>query len=419
MALNGPTWVAEFDRLAPRHDLDVGSCFVTARLLVTAGGTPQGQITVPLHQGRASATQIERACAPLGAPTAVAPAPMSNEPVTVVIATRGRPQSLARCLHSVLAGGHPALQVLVVDNDPDDDATARIVRTFASPRVRYLQEPRRGASVGRNRGLAEARTAIVAFTDDDTEVDHAWAMRIAGAFATDPSLACVSGPVLAARLARPEERAADTALAWNKGFATRRFSLAEPPSDSAIFPFSPGLFGIGANLAVRTNVARAIGGFDEALGPGTITHGGEDCELMVRMVLAGHTLGYAPGAYVWHHHRPDQAALRQQLDGYAIGLGSFLAKVALSPPARAIAIRRLPAALGRLRHIADREAAAGEALPQDATRRRMRGLLAGPASYLRSRRDVRRAGGTVPPMMPAYSDEPTRKLGRGKALSAC
>ncbi len=335
---------------------------------------------------------------------------LSDEPLTVVIATRNRPESLGRCLRSVLAGHHPAMHVVVVDNDPDDERTERIVDTFADPRVRYVREARRGASVGRNRGLAEARTEIVAFTDDDTEVDQSWAGRIAGAFAANPGLACLSGPVLAARLATPEERAADIALAWNKGFTTRHFSLAEPPADSPIFPFSPGLFGIGANMAVHAPRARAVGMFDEALGPGTPTHGGEDCEFFVRMVLAGHVVGYAPGAYVWHHHRPDQEALRTQLQGYAVGLGSFLAKIAMSPQGRSAALRRLPAAVARLRHIAEREAGAGEAMPADADRTRHRGLLAGPAAYVRSRRAVRRAGGTSPALVTDHEDAPTQAL---------
>ncbi|MFC4460669.1 glycosyltransferase family 2 protein, partial [Pseudonocardia nematodicida] len=194
-------------------------------------------------------------------------------------------------------------------------------------------------------------------------------------------------------------RAADVALAWNKGFAPRRFTLDNPPEDSPIFPFAPGLFGIGANLAVRAAAARAAGGFDEAMGPGTPTHGGEDCEFLVRMILNSYVLGYVPGAYLWHHHRPDAHALRAQMEGYAVGLGSFLAKVALSPQGRTAALRRLPAAVARLRHISAREAGAGEAMPADADQTRARGLLTGPRAYLQSRRAVRRAGGAVPPLV--------------------
>jgi len=395
-----PTWVGQLDRHEPVTGLVVDARFAAARLLVTAGAAPVGMIDVPLVGGRAAAADIRRALdGTLGALPDPPRPPTSDEPVTVVVATRGRPASLERCLRAVLAGDHRNVTVLVVDNDPDDDLTAAAVERIDDPRVRYVREERRGASVGRNRGLREARTMIVAFTDDDTEPDHGWATRMAGAFAADRDTACVSGPVLAASLGTVEELAADTALAWDKGFTARRFSLDDPPGDSAIFPFSPGLFGIGANLAVRTDVARAAGGFDEALGPGSATHGGEDCEFLVRLVLAGHVLRYEPSAFVWHHHRPTTEALRTQLRGYAIGLGGFLTKVALDPRARVAAARRLPAALRALRRISSREADAGAGMPSGAARERLRGLASGPWAYVRARRKARRDGGQVPPLM--------------------
>ncbi|WP_373865542.1 glycosyltransferase family 2 protein, partial [Pseudonocardia saturnea] len=139
--------------------------------------------------------------------------------------------------------------------------------------------------------------------------------------------------------------------------------------------------------------------FDEAMGPGTPTHGGEDCEFLVRMILAGHVLGYVPGAYLWHHHRPDQQALAAQMEGYALGLGSFLTKVALSPQGRAVALRRLPAALARLRHISAREAGAGDAMPETGLAQRGSRFARGGWAYLRKSRAVRHAGGVVPPLL--------------------
>jgi hypothetical protein len=224
---------------------------------------------------------------------------------------------------------------------------------------------------------------------------------MAGAFAKDPTLACTSGPVLAARLDTEQERAADTALAWNKGFLTRRFSLQDPPPDSAIFPFSPGLFGIGANMAVRTGFARAVGGFDEALGPGTPTHGGEDGEFMIRLILAGHAVGYEPSALLWHHHRVDGDSMREQLRGYAVGLSALLTKIALDRQARHAALRRLPAAVAQMRTISEREADAGEGMPEDTARLRVGGTLRGPGAYVMARRAVRRAGGRVPALSPS------------------
>jgi len=373
--IHGPAWISTLDRAAPLQPISVAGRYVAARLLVTVGDVPVGMATVRLDRGHASAEVVGRALtAQLGPLRPARTPPLSIQPVTAVVATRGRANSLARCVRSILAGEHPAITVLVVDNAPDDDRTAQAVCALADPRVRYIREPRRGASVGRNRGLFEATTPVVLFTDDDTEVDRAWATRMAGAFAVDPTLACVSGPVLAARLDTEQERAADTALAWNKGFLARRFSLKDPPPDSAIFPFSPGLFGIGANMAVRTDFARAAGGFDEALGPGTPTHGGEDGEFMIRIILAGH----------------------------AVGLSALLTKIALDKGARSAALRRLPAAVAQLKVISDREADAGVGMPEDTARLRVGGTLRGPGAYVMARRAVRRAGGRVPSLSPAH-----------------
>ena len=402
-------WVGELERSERLPDLAVDPAYVAARLLVTAHGTPLGLVEVALDGGRASAAAVGAVVhTRFGSAADPPPAPASVEPLTVVVATRGRAEHLEQCVRALLAGDHPAIDVLVVDNDPDDEATADAVARIADSRVRYVHEARRGASVARNRGLQEATTAVVAFTDDDTEPDRRWAARIAGAFAADPTLVCLSGPVLAARLDTDQEQAADAALGWNQAFASRRFSLADPPADSPVFPFSPGLFGIGANMAVRADVARAVGGYDEALGPGTSTLAGEDCEFMVRLVLAGHVLGYEPGVYVWHHHRPTPEALRRQVRGYATGLGSFLTKVALDPTGRAAALRLAPAAITRLRQITEREAHAGAGRPGCQGRERLRGLVHGSWAYLRTRRTVRRAGGRVPPLVDSRTARPRR-----------
>src|SRR3954465_5636020 len=301
---SGPILVGQLERRADPQDITAAPRYVAARLLVTAGGRPVGLVMVELTDGRASAEQVRAAVeAELGPDREVLAPATSTEPITVAIATRNRAESVRRCVTAVLAGDHPAVTVVVVDNDPDDDSTREVVEGFDRPDVRYVREPRRGASVGRTRGLREATPPIVAFTDDDTEPDVHWASRIAGAFAGDSGLVCLSGPVFAARLDTPQEQASEFGLVWNKGFQGRRFRLSEPPPDSPIFPFSPGLYGIGANFAVRTDAGRRVGGMDEALGPGSPALGGEDGEFMVRLVLAGHAVAYLPGVFVWHHHR--------------------------------------------------------------------------------------------------------------------
>jgi GT2 family glycosyltransferase len=381
------------------RDIAVATHFAAARLLVTAGGVAVGQVVVPLTGGHASAEAVRAAVhAELGQEIsrAARPLPRVATPITVVVPTRGRPESLLRCLRSVLRTNHPRLTVLVVDNDPDDERTAQVVHDLDDGRVSYVRECRRGASIGRNRGLSEAAARgarFVAFVDDDVEVDPEWAGNVAAALA-QPDVACVCGPVLAAELTTAAQMTADETLGWRKGFARRRFSLAEPPPESAIFPFSPGLFGVGANMAVNTEAALRIGGFDTALGPGTPTRGGEDCEFMVRLVLTGHTLTYEPSAYVWHHHRPTMAELEDQMHGYALGLGAFLTKIMLDPAGRAAALRRLPAAIRQLRRITSRETVA-EA-PSSSGPQKVLALAAGATAYLAARRRDIWAGEDLP-----------------------
>jgi GT2 family glycosyltransferase len=398
---HAPVWVGQIEIHEPVGDIAVNPEFIAARLLVTVAGVAVGQVAIPLAAGRAQAGAVLAAVrAELGHEIAhaAAPLPAVTAPITIVVPTRGRPATLARCLHSVLRTLHRDLAVLVVDNDPADDRTARLVAALGDERVTYVREERRGTSAGRNRGLAEAAARgarFVAFVDDDVEVDPAWAGRVVAALA-QPGVACVCGPVLAAELETQAQVAADEALGWRKEFSRRRYSLAQPPADSAIFPFSPGVYGVGANMAVDVAVARDLGGFDAALGPGTPARGGEDCEFMIRLVLGGHLLTHEPSAYAWHHHRPTFAELDDQMHGYALGLGGFIAKVMLDPVGRAAALRRIPAAVRQLGRIRSREAAAE--VPGSSGLRKLLTVALGPVAYLRGRRRAERSGQVVPAM---------------------
>lgn len=407
-----PLWVDTVEVLGGIDTVHADPAFRRARLLITVDSVPAGQVTVELTGGRATASAIRSAIShQLGSRlTDAAPPPQPvARPITVVIPTRNRPDSLGRCVRSLLRSDHPHLTVLVVDNEPVDDRTEAAVAQLADARVQYVRESRRGTSIGRNRGLLEVvarRGGLVAFTDDDVEVDPAWAGRMAAALSV-PGVACVCGPVFAARLDTPAQVTADDALGWRKGYTRRHFSVNTPPRDSALFPFSPGLFGVGANMGVDAAVALELGGFDPALGPGTPSRGGEDCEFMVRLVLAGHTLTYEPSAYVWHHHRSSTTELADQLAGYALGLGAFLAKIMLDPVGRSVALPRIPAALVQLWRIRHREVQSGVA--RSAASRKLRSVVSGQLAYLRARRAVRDNGGEVPALVAGRCGRPGRR----------
>ena len=87
--------------------------------------------------------------------------------VSVVIPTRDRSRLLALTLRSALWQRGVDLEVVVVDDGSTDD-TAAMVAALADPRLRLLRHDHpQGVSAARNRGIAEAGGAWVAFLDDD------------------------------------------------------------------------------------------------------------------------------------------------------------------------------------------------------------------------------------------------------------
>ena len=59
--------------------------------------------------------------------------------ISVVIATRERPEILARALGSAIALDYPRFEVIVVDNDPATDATeAMVCERFSGDKVVYV-----------------------------------------------------------------------------------------------------------------------------------------------------------------------------------------------------------------------------------------------------------------------------------------
>lgn len=270
-------------------------------------------------------------------------------PVSVVVCTRERPDQLSDALNSILALDYPDFEVVVVDNAPRSAATAEVVGRLGDVRVRCVVEPVPGLSTARNTGLREARSEIVAFTDDDVVTDRHWLRAITGGFARSPRVTCVSGLVPSGELRTAAQAYFDQRVSWAGSLQPRVFNIDEPPADQPLFPFQVGRFGTGANFAVKRARIMELGGFDEALGAGTAAQGGEDLDLFFRVLAAGDSMATEPSAIVWHRHRSDNAALLSQARGYGLGLGAWLTKVGLDRSYRRLALdvirRHFPSSL--------------------------------------------------------------------------
>jgi len=211
--------------------------------------------------------------------------------LSIVVATRNRAAFLPELLHSLeiaLAAAPIPAEIVIVDNG-STDATARVAREWLErlPGLVYLLEAQPGKSRALNRGLAVTRAPLLAFVDDDVCVAADWIQAVLDFFAHHPEYDAGGGRVRLARDVTDPELLARVA-----GY--RSLPLYDGGDDVH------DLRGLaGCNMAVRRPVVDIVGLFNERLGPGA-SGAHEDADYSERIHAANLTIGYMPGAIVYH-----------------------------------------------------------------------------------------------------------------------
>ena len=420
-ATPGPVKVVLVDLPSPVTGPGIGAeradgvRYAAARIVAFRDGRPIGELTAPLPAAGLTAAQVSDLLAAVAAAGSDEPGPDepgSDEPgsddpgpwplVSVVVATNlARPDALTRCLAALSELDYPRFEVIVVDNRPEPGEAGIRPEWTQEARVRFVPEPRPGASAARNRGLAEAVGEIVAFTDDDTAADRRWLRAMVTRFRTESDVDCVTGMVLPGELETPAQlwfEASGSAFrpyyrrASFGGTPASLFTVVDrlaldPTRPRPVYRFAG--YGTGCNMAVRARVLRELGGFDPALGPGTPAGAGEDLLVFLRLLTAGGRLAYEPAAVVRHWHRRDLAALRRQLRSYGSGFTAMLVAAIRADPRHAWGLTRMLTRSAWRRD--DRtHPPVGVALPVRLFWDRRWGDLFGPIAYLAGRRRIRK-----------------------------
>jgi GT2 family glycosyltransferase len=369
-----------------------GTPYASAYLVGTRSSRPVAARIVDVPAGAViNAADIAALFAdvPVGLPASAEPS-VELPSVSVVVTTCAKDDSVSEAVASVLDCDPGPLEVIVVENRPRNSTVAATLeaRFPSDPRVRCVMEPRAGLSHARNAGLAVAAGEVVAFTDDDVIVDRNWVGGLARGFTTERDVACVTGLILPADLKTESQVQVEQFAGFSKGWQRRVFHISNPTS--ALFPFAAGEFGSGACTALRREVAIEIGGFANELGAGTRARGGEDLDLYVRVLLAGHSLVYDPVAILWHRHPDHPKHLRSEIFSYGVGLSAMMTKQLMDGHTRAI-LRRVPAAVRFLRDPDSRKnVRKGSSYPTQFDWIERAGFAAGPFAYLASRLSDRR-----------------------------
>lgn len=309
--------------------------------------------------------------------------------VSIVIPTHGRRTALlTACLDSISRLTYTNFEVLVVENGPEA-RRADSVHWERFPMVRRIGESRANASRARNAGIEAALGEIVAFTDDDIQVHPHWLTAVVERFRTLPEVDAVTGTVLPWELETPAQIWFERYYGgFNRSFVRSYYDSKYASKNDPCYPYAVGRFGTGGNMAWRIEVIRRLGGFNERLGPGTPSLGGEDGALLLKLILAGYRLGVEPSAMVYHTHLRTDAELMREVRSYGVGVAALLTATVMSDPRRLVQlIRSAPAGLRLV--LQPREAVpsiGGEisTVPMRLRFEQARGLLSGPPRYFYS-----------------------------------
>jgi glycosyltransferase involved in cell wall biosynthesis len=211
--------------------------------------------------------------------------PISLRSPIVVIATKGRPTHVAAVVRKLERQTLPPACILIVGTSSQDLPTSEEV--YETEFIRAIVAPKVGLSCQRNVGLdwiqgsgfLSGEGYFSAFFDDDFIPADTWLERAALAFRDDPSLAGLTGHVLADGV-----NGAEISLADAERFLSG--DLAPSPHWSAVVRPKAVESLYGCNMAFRGDVAAACR-FDEAL---PLYSWQEDCDYSGQAQRFGKTM---------------------------------------------------------------------------------------------------------------------------------
>lgn len=200
--------------------------------------------------------------------------------ISIIVPVYNGAKTLPDCLDALITLDYPKdrLEIIVVDNGSEDNSLT-IARNYPVKLVEELQV--KSSYAARNRGIADSRGEIIAFTDIDCVVSSSWLREAMKGFKAEKTGA-VAGEILGYR----QENFIEKCLIEMKHMSARA---------SLIYPPLPKIQ--TANALYRREVFEAIGLFDPQL------LSGGDADFSWRMQLeTEYKIHYRPAAIVYHQH---------------------------------------------------------------------------------------------------------------------
>ena len=212
--------------------------------------------------------------------------------VTVVVPVYGKLDYTLRCLRSIASSWSPTINptIVVIDDASPDESVHELL---AIPGIDVI---RNGANLGylrsSNRGAAIASTPYVCFLNNDTEVANAWLDTLVIAAETDTTIGAVGS-----KLVYPDGTLQEAGgIIWSDASGWN-FGRGDDPAKSEYNVARDVDYCSAASLLVRTDLLKAIGGFDERYAPAYY----EDADLCFEIRARGYRVVYEPASQIIHY----------------------------------------------------------------------------------------------------------------------
>jgi cellulose synthase/poly-beta-1,6-N-acetylglucosamine synthase-like glycosyltransferase len=200
--------------------------------------------------------------------------------ISIVVPCFNAQETIEKCISALLEQDYSeGYEIVMVDDGSTDDA-AKIIKKCK--KIKYIFQKNAGPAKARNNGWKKAAGDIVVFTDSDCVPEKDWLKEMIKPFATNFKIGAVGG-------------------AYNKTINSNSL-LANLIGEEIKFRYR----NIGKytdahgsySLAVRREVLKKVGGFDESYPVATA----EDWDLCYKIIKVGYKIYFNKAAKVGHHH---------------------------------------------------------------------------------------------------------------------
>jgi glycosyltransferase involved in cell wall biosynthesis len=226
--------------------------------------------------------------------------------ISLVCTSLGARLSEVRRLLESIDTGAADVQFILVDQSPDG-ILRPILEAYANRFETIYAQSERGASRGRNAGLARATGELIAFPDDDCWYTPDTIANVVRAFEANDALAGLSGCWV-------DEDGAPSGMPW-------------PTARQAITRDSAWRSAIAFTMFFRARAVRGIA-FDAnvGVGAGTLVGAGEETLYLLHVLATGGAVVYEPSIRVHHPWKGVGAIPFRKAYSYAIGFGYVATK---------------------------------------------------------------------------------------------